>query len=99
MAHAGLHQLAERHRAEPPRYLPQPGRHSGHPAGRGADVEALRHLVEQHVDRHQLTAGGGIDSPPAGLDEEVQQVVLSGRSVGEHEPAGAEARELALDDE
>ena len=79
--------------------LAQPGRHAGHSARRGPDVEALGHLVEQHVDRDQLGAGGGIDSPPAGFDEEVQQMVLAGGGVGEHEPAGAEGRELALDGE
>ena len=75
----------------------EPGRVPGHPAGGGAAVEDLRRLVEVDGDRDQLRLA--LDAVGATRrDEEVGQAVLA-VLVNHHEPARAEAAQLALGDE
>ena len=75
----------------------EPGRVPRHPAGGGAAVEDLRRLVEVDRDRDELRLA--LDAVGAARrDEEVGKAVLA-VLVDHHEPAGAEAAQLALSDE
>jgi hypothetical protein len=90
-------QLPHRHRAEAAQRLREPGGGSGNPARRRPDVEHLRGLVKHH--RHRDELGAALHAvAPRNLDEEVEQHVLA-VGMHEHESAGAQPGERALDGE